>query len=146
MLPERVRRYDDALAAQRPVGEEHHRIDICSVVEALLEAHLEGCPGWDSSFLMDGVLPASLTVSDSGVVEVVGLAVWSGNRGWYLDPVAARVELSADRKSVRAYSLRFGDAAAGLGKFPYRPHSKDRYRPPPEQWCFAFDRAQGHQG
>ncbi len=144
MLPEHVCSYSDALVANDLPAEELSRREICSIIEYLLGVHLDGCKGWVGS-LVDGVLPASLTISDSAVV-VIGLAVWYSNRESFLDPVVARVELSPDRKSVWTYSLRFGDAEAGLGKFPYVLHSKNLYRPPPEQWCFVFGPADAESG
>lgn len=140
LLPERVRSYRDAFAINDLQSEEHCRIELCSLVERLLELHLAGCKGCDSISMVDGVLPATFEVSDSGIVSIVGLAVWTGHGGWFLDPFAARIELSPDRKSVRAYSLSFGDAEAGLGKFPYEPYSTKGYRPPPHVWLFVFGR------
>jgi hypothetical protein len=69
--------------------------------------------------------------------------VWSGSGGWFLDPVAAEFELSEDSNSVRKYSLRFGDAHSGLGKYPNKPFSKDLYRPPPTDWSLVVIPGEG---
>src|SRR5262249_1021648 len=80
LLPVRVRGYRDALAADDLVAAERCRIGLCSVVESLLENHLRGCDGADRISMVDGVLPATLDVSDPGVVSLAGVAVWTGAR------------------------------------------------------------------
>jgi hypothetical protein len=141
LLPDRVRAYQAAVTSGDLAAEEGRRIDLCSVFEHLLGAHLPGCREWESGAWVDGVVPGTLEVTDPGVLSVAGLAVWSGPRGWFLDPFAARTELSQQGEWVQAYSLRFGDAEFGFGKFPYAPYSKHCFDPAPRSWLFAFDSA-----
>jgi hypothetical protein len=141
LLPDRVRAYQAAVASDDLAAEERSRIDLCSVFEYLLGAHLGGSREWEPGAWVDGVLPGTLDMTEPGVVSVAGLAVWRGRRGWFLDPFAGRAELAACGSSVQACSLRFGDAGCGFGKFPYVPYSKHRFDPPPTSWLFAFDSA-----
>ncbi len=140
-LPEYVRGYGYALANNDLQAEEERCSKICSVIEFVLEYYLQRSDGWDASAWIDGVLSTTFALTEVGVVSVGGLVVWSGNRGWFLDPLTARIELSQDGMAVRTYSIAFGDKDEGLGKFKYKPYSKDRYRPPPLAWCFVF----GHE-
>jgi hypothetical protein len=138
MLPEHVRAYRSAVAADDQTAESQSRVQVCSVLESSLDDHLRGRTGWDPGSWVDGVLPATFEALGSGFVTVAGAAVWSKKRDWFLDPLHAQVELSADGAAVRHYSLRFGDADTGLGKFQYRPYSKDLYRSLPGRWLFTF--------
>jgi hypothetical protein len=138
LLPERIGAYRNALAANDLDSEERCRIDLCSVIECLVEVHVDGRKGCEAISMVDGVLPATLDISDSARISIVGLVVWEGRGGWFLDPVATEIELSEDGKSVRKYSLKLGDADSGLGKYPYKPYSKDLYRSPPTDWCVVF--------
>jgi hypothetical protein len=138
MLPERVRAYRNALQSGDLHCEENHRIQLCSVIECLLELNVEGCTGCEVISMIDGILPASIDLSEAAKVSIVGLAVWTGKGGWFLDPVAVVFELSEDCNFVRKYTLMFGDAKTGLRKYPFKPHSKDLYRSPPSEWRFVF--------
>src|SRR5947207_15792597 len=60
MLPERARNYMDALSANNLLSEEQCRLELCSVIEYLLDAHLSGRQGWEPSAWVDGILPAAL--------------------------------------------------------------------------------------
>ena len=105
----------------------------------MLETHLIGAQGLETISMVDGFLPSTLDVSAMPNVSINGVAMWVGDEGCFLDPVAAKFELSGDGNFVNRYTLKFGDAETGLKKFPYHPHSKDIYRPPPVHWLVVID-------
>jgi hypothetical protein len=119
--------------------EERNRAELGSLVEALLAAHLRRATGWSPGAWIDMVVPGTLDVSETGVAVVSGAAVWCGDAGWFLEPLAARFELSSDGRSVRTYELRFGDAELGLGAMRHQPLAPPSLRTLPERWCFVFE-------
>lgn len=141
LLPDRIRAYRLAAGSDNLTDEEETRVKLCAVFERLLSAHLQGWGGrWPAGAWVDGALPGPIDLSEPDAISLSGLIVWCGpgNR-WFLDPFACRVDLWDDAESVRAYSLRFGDADKGLRKFTTKSSSKHCYDPPPKAWLFAFD-------
>src|SRR5262245_27984925 len=80
LLPQRARAYRAAVISEDLLTEERCRIDLCSVFEYLLEVRLGRCHAWELVAWVDGVLPGTLDISESGVVSVAGQIVWSGNK------------------------------------------------------------------
>ena len=138
-LSERVRYFTLARRVDDLLIEERNRTEVCSLVERLLGAHLRATPDWDSGAWVETIVLNSIDVSDDGVAAIAGAAVWRGRQGWFLDPLAARFELSRDRQWVSSYVMQFGDAELGLGGIRYRADAKPMTGPPPSRWRFVFE-------
>jgi hypothetical protein len=136
-LSERVQYFSLARSAGDLWLEEQNRIELCSLVETLLGIHLRRAPGWETSAWVDSVNAIAVDMSKTGTVVLSGAAVWRGETGWFLDPVMASFELSADLVSIRTYALQFGDAESGLGTVRYQPRSSVRAGSP-TRWSFVF--------
>lgn len=137
-LSERVRYFTLARRVDDLWIEERNRAEVCTLVERLLGAHLRATREWDSSAWVEAIVLDGLEVSDAGVAALAGAAIWCGRDGWFLDPLAARFELSADRQWVSSYVVRFGDAELGLGAMRYRG-PKPAAGPLPSRWRFVFE-------
>jgi hypothetical protein len=135
----RIRHYRLARRVDDLWIEERNRVELGSLVEALLAAHLRGASGWSTGAWIDTVVTSTLDVSETGVAELSGTAVCCGDRGWFLEPLAARFELSDNGSAVRTYALRFGDAELGLGAMPHQPNRRPSLRALPARWCFVFE-------
>lgn len=136
-LSERVQYFSLARSVGDPWLEEQNRIELCSLVETLLGIHLRSAPGWETSAWVDNVISLTIDMSTTGTVMLSGGAVWRRESGWFLDPVMASFELSADLASVRTYALQFGDAETGLGAVRYQPSASMRGALP-TRWHFVF--------
>lgn len=134
----RIRHYSLARTVDDVWLEETNRSEVGSLVEALLAAHLRISREWDAHAWIQGVVLRSLDVSETGVAVWLGMAIWYGHEGWFLDPLAARFELSPDQTVIRNYLIQFGDAETGLGTVRYEPSAKPRLGGLPVRWRFVF--------
>ena len=140
-LSERVRYFTLARRVDDLWLEERNRAEVCSLMERLLGAHLRTAPEWESGAWVEAIVLNGLDVSDAGVAVLVGAAIWRGRDGWFVDPLAARFDLSPDRQWVSSYVVRFGDAERGLGGIRYRADSKPSAGPLPSRWSFVFEQS-----
>jgi hypothetical protein len=138
-LSERVRYFILARRVDDLWLEDRNRAEVSSLVERLLVAHLRTTPEWDQGAWVEAIVLNGLDVSDTGVAALVGAAIWRGRDGWFVDPLAARFDLSPDRQWVISYVVRFGDAERGLGGIRYRADSKPFAGPLPSRWSFVFE-------
>ena len=138
-LSERVRYFTLARRVDDVWIEERTRAEVCALVERLLGAHLRATPDWDSGAWVETIVLDAVDVSDDGVAAITGAAIWRGREGWFLDPLAARFELSEDRQWVSSYVVQFGDAELGLGGSRYHAGKKLVTGPLPSRWRFVFE-------
>jgi hypothetical protein len=138
-LSERVRYFTLARRVDDLWLEERNRTEVCALVERLLAAHLRASAEWDAEAWVEGIVLEGLDVSDAGVAALTGGAVWCGRGGWFVDPVAARFELSPDRQWVISYVVQFGDAELGLGATRYRAEVRRLPERRPARWRFVFE-------
>ena len=136
----RVRHHEMARASGDLWLEERNLTELCSVIEVLLGAHLRASDDWDTTSWVQAVLPVTMEISDSGVAVLSGRVVWRSGRGWFLDPLSARLELSSTGASLREYTIGFGDADAGLGSLTYEPgaHAADEMPRRTDRWRYVF--------
>lgn len=136
-LSERARYYCLAQSAGDALLEEQNRIELSSLLESLLEAHLRDATGWEAGAWVETVVSVTVDVAE-GEVVLAGAAVWHGSAGWFLEPLRVRAELSSGFTSVHTYALQFGDAERGLGSVSYQPGAMASRRALPAAWCFVF--------
>ncbi len=97
---------------------------------------------------VDGIFPAydmvpdALKVTSPVELTVRGSALWGkGSRGtFWIEPFFASVRISENTDAIVSYSLKFADAARGLGTVPYGKHLR---RPDwffPVEWLFTFSK------
>ena len=92
-------------------------------------------PGYD-------MVPDALKVTSPVELTVRGSALWGkGSRGaFWIEPFFATVRISKNTDAIVSYSLKFADAARGLGAVPYGKHLR---RPDwffPVEWLFTFSK------
>jgi hypothetical protein len=118
----------------------------CAGLERLLGGLLQGSEGWTG--WVDGIFPAydmvadALKVTSPVELTVRGSALWGkGSRGtFWIEPFFAYVRISENTDAIVSYSLKFADAARGLGTVPYGKHLR---RPDwffPVEWLFTFSK------
>ena len=119
---------------------------ICAGLERLLGELLQGSEGWAG--WVDGIFPATDMVPDALKVispvelTVRGSALWGkASRGpFWIEPFLASVRISENTDTILSYSVKFADAARGLGTVPYGKHLR---RPDwffPVEWLFTFSK------
>lgn len=138
-LSERVRYFTLARRVDDLWLEERNRTEVGALVERLLAAHLRTNSDWDNEAWVEAIVLDGLDVSDAGVAALTGGAVWCGRDGWFVEPVAARFELSPDRQWVASYVVQFGDAELGLGATRYHAEAKRLPERRPARWRFVFE-------
>jgi hypothetical protein len=111
---------------------------LSSGLARFLGALLDGHAGWAPYQVVDDLLPESAMVPSPTQVEVRGLvAWWDGRGGGGRDPFLGSLRVSPRQDRLESYVLRFGDAAFGLGRYPW----SSRRRPDPagtSDWLFVF--------
>jgi hypothetical protein len=96
----------------------------CAGLERLLGGLLQGSERWTG--WVDGIFPATDMFPDALTVTspVRGSALWGkASRGpFWIEPFLATVRISENTDAIVSYSLKFADAARGLGTVPYGKH------------------------
>ena len=156
-LQQKIERLEDLLFAdlQTYLGAmnstpNQHQDQIKSLMETLehlLQRHLEGCEGWNSSCFIDGIVPAFDMLPDcisiaGGEMRIQGTADWCGESGAWIEPFYATMRLSAMGGALSDYTLCFGDSARGLATVPYGKHLRRTDWFYPSAWLFTFTK--GH--
>lgn len=77
-------------------------------------------------------------------LSILGLMIWGekGKAQQWVEPFFASLHVSESGDELLGYHIMCGDAAAGLGKFPYEAHARAVGRSDPEDWMFVFSQGQ----
>jgi hypothetical protein len=119
---------------------------ICAGLERLLGGLLQGSGEWtgwvDGIFPATDMVPDALKVTSPVELTVRGSALWGkASRGpFWIEPFLALLRISEDADALLSYSVKFADAARGLGTVPYDKHLR---RPDwffPAEWLFTFSK------
>jgi hypothetical protein len=147
-LTEYVRAYLDAHEQQDNAQQEEALRWVCSTLEWLLGGLLSDHDEWDPYSWFDGVTPLRVSVLPPAGLEICGVADWyPGNHsGYWIDPFAASVRLTAARDALAGYRLRFGSAAHGLGRVAVGSFVRDPNWYDPREWLFEFTYIQPDSG
>ncbi len=145
-VPEFVRSYLRASGAGDSSEEQDALRWACAGLERLLGGLLQGSEGWtgwvDGIFPATDMFPDALKVISPVELTLRGSALWgNASRGpFWIEPFLATVQLSENTDAIVSYSLKFADAARGLGTVPYGQHLR---RPEwffPIEWLFTFSK------
>ena len=86
--------------------------------------------------------PEAVKVVSLFEVSVRGYAMWAkASRGpLWIEPFFGITRISETGDSIIGYELHFGDAARGLGSFPYGKHIRWENWFFPKHWLFSFSK------
>ena len=135
-----VRSYVGAYDRGDVIEQENHARDAGAVLARLLDMYLHGTVEWSPYRWVDDLTMRSMTLTSAGCLEVRGLMIWGEEKGQWLDPFLARLQIATDR-SLQTWTLAFGSGAIGLAQFGYTHREKIRQQLDPasvDDWLFVF--------
>ena len=115
-------------------------------LERLLEGLLQGCKGWtgwiDDISPATDMVPVALKVTSPVELTVRGSALWGEDwQGpFWTEPFLASVRICENADVLVSYTVKFADAALGLGTVPYGKHLRRPDRFFPVEWLFTFSK------
>jgi hypothetical protein len=138
LLSDAIPAYHAAAARNDDAAQQDQLRTICAAMASLLGQRLQGDTTWSQWRWVDDVLPHAVEAHSPTMCEVRGLAVWVDGDTPQCDPFLGSVRLAAREARIH-YTLRFGDAAMGLGRLS----TKGRLRSEaglyvPREWLFSF--------
>jgi len=109
---------------------------VVDAVEAFLQVCLRASEEWDGARVSDGILTSFVGFTQPRSFRLCGHVVWLPDH--VVDPIDVRVDLDASWQTITRFTIKLGDAAAGLGARKYGDNS-DRAALV-KHWVFAFTR------
>jgi hypothetical protein len=133
-----IRSYFQAIGSGSADEQEKQLRMVCGALASLLDALLRKTDEWTRYQWVDGLTSGSVVVRPP-TLEIGGLMVWGQEQYW--EPFLASVCVSPDGSVLASYTLKFGNAEWGLGRFRYDTFPKKKkyieWREPKE-WLFEF--------
>ena len=112
---------------------------LCAALGRLLGEHLAATAEWSRWHWVDGVEPETAVIISPTECEIWGVATWEGDSAQWEEPFVASVRLSGDRLGLAGYTLRFGDAATGLGETSVGARRRQLVRDAAPEWLYTFE-------